>query len=126
MHIQDARLSMSEISSRRGWLVRGGDGVEEGESGRGATQQDGELSPPRSTYILHLHFDFIFDFIFDSIRLITSALLQDIAQHAAPHSAQTWTIWRIPRWRYWQAAARDGDLEVVDDAQMRAHACAIW
>lgn len=94
MHIQDARLSMSEISSRRGWLVRGGDGVEEGESGEGSNPAgwSGELSPPRSTYILHLHFDFIFDFIFDSIRLITSALLQDIAQHAAPHSAQTWTI----------------------------------
>lgn len=36
MQIQDARLSMSEISSRRGWLVRGGDGVEEGESGEGS------------------------------------------------------------------------------------------
>lgn len=36
MHIQDARLSMSEISSRRGWLVRGGDGVEEEESGEGS------------------------------------------------------------------------------------------
>lgn len=36
MHIQDARLSMREISSRRGWLVRGGDGVEEGESGEGS------------------------------------------------------------------------------------------